>query len=53
MRRGILLLGLLAAGCEEQPFAPARLQTASGKRADPDAFFPAADCGECHEEQHE
>jgi len=29
-----------------------RLSTSSGKVADPDSFFEASDCGECHATQH-
>ncbi|MHC4547635.1 MAG: multiheme c-type cytochrome [Planctomycetota bacterium] len=53
--RIILLLVLLLAisrGQERSLFAPSQLSTASGGRADPDAYYEAADCGECHVDQH-
>jgi hypothetical protein len=42
----------LAGGQEGGQFAPSRLATASGHPADPDSFFEAADCGECHVDQY-
>ena len=52
-----ILLILLAVGVgrsEEKAslFAPSNLRTASGALADPDSFFEAADCGECHVDQY-
>jgi len=47
-----LLLAVATRGEEESPYAPSRLSTASGKRADPDSYFEAADCGECHVDQY-
>ncbi len=47
---------LLAAGGSEGkddgPFAPSNLTTSSGELADPDVFFEAQDCGECHVTQY-
>lgn len=34
-------------------FSPSQLSTASGDRVDPDAYFEAGDCGECHPLQYE
>jgi len=57
MRPSHLLLATLALlavvlGQEPSLFAPSRLETASGARTDPEAYFPAADCGECHVDQY-
>jgi hypothetical protein len=51
---GAVLLTLVhvAGGEEAGQFAPSRLATASGHPADPDSFFEAADCGECHLDQY-
>jgi hypothetical protein len=49
---GLLLLAVATRGEEEALFAPSKLSTASGKRADPDSFYEAADCGECHVDQY-
>jgi hypothetical protein len=48
---GIALLSLATSGEEKSPFGPSNLTTASGKRADPDLYFEASDCGECHIDQ--
>lgn len=51
----LLIAGLLAAARAGEepasPFAPSNLTTATGKLADPDAYYEAGDCGECHTEQ--
>jgi hypothetical protein len=47
-----LAVARLAGGQEGEQFAPSRLATASGHPADPDSFFEAADCGECHVDQY-
>ena len=47
------LLAAVLAGDDDDPFAPTRLRTVSGGRADPDAFFEALDCAECHKDQYE
>ena len=48
-----VLLEDAALQVEELQFPPSRLATRSGKHAAPDSFYEAADCGECHVEQHE
>ena len=49
----VLVLAGLGRGEEESSlFAPSQLRTASGELADPDSFFEAADCGECHLDQY-
>jgi len=48
------MLALAAAATfagEPSLFGPSNLETASGKRADPDSFFEAEACGECHKQQ--
>jgi hypothetical protein len=45
---GLLLLAVATRGEEESRYAPSNLSTASGERPDPDAYYEAADCGECH-----
>ncbi|MHC4490160.1 MAG: multiheme c-type cytochrome [Planctomycetota bacterium] len=47
-----LLLAVAIRGEEETPYAPSKLSTASGKRADPDSYYEASDCGECHVDQY-
>ena len=50
------LLGVASLGAEKASedslFAPSQLTTRDGKRPDPDLFFEAADCGECHVQQY-
>lgn len=49
---GLLVLAVAIRGEDETPFAPSQLSTASGQTASPDSFYEAADCGECHADQH-
>lgn len=59
--RSLLLAGLLLTlalagllfGEDAGLFAPSNVTTASGKRADPDAFYEPGDCGLCHVRQYE
>jgi hypothetical protein len=48
----LVLLVAAAIGGNDSPFAPGNLATVSGDYADPDSFFPAEDCGECHVDQY-
>lgn len=48
----LALIAFVATAEESSLFGPSHLTTASGKRADPDSFFEAADCGECHVKQY-
>ncbi|MHC4953613.1 MAG: multiheme c-type cytochrome [Planctomycetota bacterium] len=50
----VVLVVVAVAGDEKKalPFAPSQLTTASGKLADPDSFYEAVDCGECHVDQY-
>jgi len=48
----LVLAGSSRSGEDASLFAPSQLRTASGKLADPDSFFEAADCGECHIDQY-
>jgi len=48
-----LLLLALAFAEDPSPFAPSRMRTPDGKLSDPDHFFEAKDCGECHKGQYE
>ena len=56
-RRAILLIPVLAAVAaiagEPSVFGPSNLRTVSGKLADPDSFYEAEACGECHKQQHD
>jgi len=47
-----LLLAVATRGEEENPYAPSNLSTASGQIPDPDAYYEASDCGECHVDQY-
>jgi hypothetical protein len=47
-----LLLAVATRGEEDTPYAPSKLSTASGKPADPDSYYEASDCGECHVTQY-
>jgi len=47
-----LLLLAIALAQDSPPFAPSLIRTATGKPADPDDYFEAKDCGECHRDQY-
>ncbi len=47
-----MVAALAGDGEKKSLFAPSQLTTASGKLADPDSFYEAADCGECHVDQY-
>jgi hypothetical protein len=47
-----VLLAVATRGEEENPYAPSNLSTASGQIPDPDAYYEASDCGECHVDQY-
>ncbi|MHC4959857.1 MAG: multiheme c-type cytochrome, partial [Planctomycetota bacterium] len=49
---GVALLALATSGEENSLFAPSNLTTTSGQRADPDIYYEAKDCAECHTEQY-
>jgi len=49
----LLLASLALLAQDEPPFAPSLMRTATGKAADPDDYFEAKDCGECHKAQYE
>ena len=42
----------MALAQDPPPFAPSLIRTTTGKAADPDDYFEAKDCGECHKDQY-
>jgi hypothetical protein len=47
-----LLLLTVALAQDSPPFAPSLIRTATGKPANPDDYFEAKDCAECHKDQY-